>query len=145
MKKKSILCISILLLLSLSLIPTSAEAEAANIPEAKDASEMQQAFTLNYTILEEKEKWILDEVVSDYVSEDIVELTDSGLSYSIGNWIDKDTLTCLFFDKELPEGTCYGAYGYTKTAEETYVYFELTSPEPLTEESVVLEIAKIFI
>ena len=94
--------------------------------------------------LEEKERWILDEILSDYVSEDVVELTDSGIDYSIGDWVDRDTHTYLFFTKKLPGGTVYTAAGYAKTMDGSYVYFELSSPERMTEQQVDLEITKTF-
>ena len=94
--------------------------------------------------LEEKERWILDEVLSDYVSEDVVELTDNGIDYSIGDWVDRDTYTYLFFTKKLPGGTVYTAVGYAKTMDGSYVYFELSSPERMTEQQVDLEITKTF-
>ena len=147
MKKLLLCCISGFLALALYLNPISASAVAPQADEASPAetvSTKEAPLHLTSVRLEETEKWILDEVLSDYVSEDVVELTDSGMDYEIGAWVDRDTHTYLFFDRELPEGTLYTACGYARTADGSYVYFELSSPEALTEEQVDLEITKSF-
>ena len=155
MKKLSLCLIAGLFALALYLDPVSAEAQIssstspeaeASVPAAKTAAPAKEMSDVNltYVKLEEKERWILDEVLSDYISEDVVELTDSGIHYSIGDWVDRDTHTYLFFTKELPEGTVYTAAGYARTTDGSYVYFELTSPEKLNEQQVDLEITKIF-
>ena len=113
MKKLSIIFIAGLFTLALYLNPVSAEAEVSSgtVPEAEMTvpavttaapAKEKSDVNLTYVNLEEKERWILDEVLSDYVSEDVVELTDRGIRYSIGDWIDRDTHTYLFFTKELP-------------------------------------------
>ena len=155
MKKLSIIFIAGLFTLALYLNPVSAEAEVSSgtVPEAEMTvpavttaapAKEKSDVNLTYVNLEEKERWILDEVLSDYVSEDVVELTDRGIRYSIGDWIDRDTNTYLFFTKELPEGTVYTAAGYAQTTNGSYVYFELSSSEKLSEQQVDLEIVKAF-
>lgn len=111
---------------------------AVRLP-AKNSSPIQ----LSYVELEEKEKWILDEVLSDYVSEAVVELIESGTDYTIGNWIDREAYTCLILEKKLPAGSLYTACGYAK-AGGSYVYFELSSEAPLTEQLVRQEIERNF-
>ena len=155
MKKLAIIFIAGLFTLALYLNPVSAEAEVSSgtVPEAEMTvpavttaapAKEKSDVNLTYVNLEEKERWILDEVLSDYVSEDVVELTDRGIRYSIGDWIDRDTHTYLFFTKELPEGTVYTAAGYAQTTNGSYVYFELSSSEKLSEQQVDLEIVKAF-
>ena len=155
MKKLSLSFIAGLFVLALTLNPVSAKAQISSstapeaetaVPAVKTAAPAKEMSDVNltYVNLEEKERWILDEVLSDYVSEDVVELTDRGIDYSIGNWVDRDTHTYLFFTKELPEGTVYTAAGYARTTDGSYVYFELTSPEKLSEQQVDLEITKAF-
>ena len=107
MKKLSIIFIAGLFTLALYLNPVSAEAEVSSgtVPEAEMTvpavttaapAKEKSDVNLTYVNLEEKERWILDEVLSDYVSEDVVELTDRGIRYSIGDWIDRDT-HCLLY------------------------------------------------
>ena len=155
MKKLSLYCLAGLLALVLYLNPftekTEMSAEAASAPgmtvpakETAAPSEDTADCSLTYVNLEETERWILDEVLSDHISEAVVELAESGASYSIGDWVDRDTHTYLFFTKKLPGGTVYTAAGYAKTLDGSYVYFELSSPERLTEQQVDLEITKTF-
>lgn len=117
---------------------TSGIFSAVRLP-AKNFSPIQ----LSYVELEEKEKWILDEVLSDYVSETVVELMESGTDYTIGDWIDREDYTCLFLEKKLPAGSLYTACGYAK-AGGSYVYFELSSGTPMTEQQVRQEIERNF-
>lgn len=98
---------------------------------------------LTYVNLQEREKWILDEILSDYVSEHVVKLNETGTDYTIGNWIDRETYTCLFLEKEVPDGSCYMVCGYAKGAD-GYVYFELSSSEPLTEQQVRQKVEQSF-
>jgi hypothetical protein len=101
------------------------------------------AIQLSYVNLTEREKWILDEVLSDYVSEHVVELSEAGLACTIGDWIEREAYTCLFLEKKLPEGSRYLACGYAKTAD-GYVYFELSSSKALTEQQVRQRIEESF-
>ena len=155
MKKLSLYCLAGLLLPALYLNPifmkTAAPVKTAPAAEtAAPATETALPVTessdvpLTFVELEETERWILDEVLSDYVSEDVVELQESGITYTIGDWVDRDTHTYLFFNKNLPGGTVYTAAGYAKNLNGGYVYFELSSPERLTEQQVDLEITKAF-
>ena len=155
MKKLSLYCMAGLLLPVLYLNPISMKTEASALTApilaanpmlremavpAKDTADIH----LTYVKLEETEQWILDEILSDYVSEDVVELQEQGIAYTIGDWIDRDTHTCLFFNKKLPGGTVYTAAGYARTTDGSFVYFELSSPERITEQQVDLEITKAF-
>lgn len=142
MKKLSLCFIAGFLALALYLKPISASAVEPQTAPASSAEET--SLHLTSVRLEETEKWILDEVLSDYVSEDVVALMDSGMNYKIGAWVDRDTHTYLFFDRELPEGILYTACGYARTTDGCYVYFELSSPEKLTEEQVDMEVTKAF-
>lgn len=156
MKKIILTCLVILTTITCSILPAPKDVLAANstteqtshltsgifsavrLP-AKNSSSIQ----LSYVELEEKEKWILDEVLSDYVSEAVVELTESGTDYTIGEWIDREAYTCLILGKKLPAGSLYTACGYTKVGG-SYVYFELSSEAPLTEQLVRQEIERNF-
>ena len=155
MKKLSLYCMAGLLLPVLYLNPifmktdvsllktpvlTAGSVLKETTAPAKDTPDMQ----LTYVELDETERWILDEILSDYVSEDVVELQEQGIAYTIGDWIDRDTHTCLFFNKKLPGGTVYTAAGYARTTDGSFVYFELSSPERFTEQQVDLEITKAF-
>lgn len=155
MKKLSLYCMAGLLLPVLYLNPifmktdvsllktpvlTAGSVLKETTAPAKDTPDMQ----LIYVELDETERWILDEILSDYVSEDVVELQEQGIAYTIGDWIDRDTHTCLFFNKKLPGGTVYTAAGYARTTDGSFVYFELSSPERITEQQVDLEITKAF-
>ena len=155
MKKLSLYCLAGLLLPALYLNPifmkTAAPVKtapagetAAPAPETALPATESSDVSLTFVELEETERWILDEVLSDYVSEDVVELQESGITYTIGDWVDRDTHTYLFFNKNLPGGTVYTAAGYAKNLNGGYVYFELSSPERLTEQQVDLEITKAF-
>lgn len=155
MKKLSFYCLAGALLPILYLNPLfmKNETSAAKAPfceatvlTAESAAPQEKVSDLNpvYVELEETEGWILDEVLSDYISEDVVELQEQGISFTIGEWTERDTHTCLFLNKELPDGTLYSVLGYTKTADGGYVYFEFSSPEPITEQQVVMEITKTF-
>lgn len=153
MKKISFYMTAGLLAFILYFIPLSADAKEQGLAVSKAPIAAQELtapqntaadITLTYVPLEEKEKWILDEVLSDYVSEDVVELMDSGRDYSIGSWVDRGTFTYLFFDKELAAGTLYTVSGYALSPDGHYVYFELSSPEKLSEQLVDLEITKAF-
>ena len=155
MKKLSLYCMAGLLLPVLYLNPIflKTETSALTAPVLTNGSILRETnlpakdtpgFSLTYVELEETEQWILDEILSDYVSEDVVELQEKGIAYTIGDWVERDTHTCLFFNKELPDGTVYTAAGYAKTTEGSYVYFELSSPERITEQQVDLEITKTF-
>ena len=155
MKKLSLYCMAGLLLPVLYLNPifmktdvsllktpvlTAGSVLKETTAPAKDTPDMQ----LIYVELDETERWVLDEILSDYVSEDVVELQEQGIAYTIGDWIDRDTHTCLFFNKKLPGGTVYTAAGYARTTDGSFVYFELSSPERITEQQVDLEITKAF-
>ena len=155
MKKLSLYCMAGLLLPVLYLNPifmktdvsllktpvlTAGSVLKETTAPAKDTPDMQ----LIYVELDETERWILDEILSDYVSEDVVELQEQGIAYTIGGWIDRDMHTCLFFNKKLPGGTVYTAAGYARTTDGSFVYFELSSPERITEQQVDLEITKAF-
>jgi len=135
MKKFTSLCAAGLMALIFWLIPLSPDAKAAAIP-AKASFEKSAPLSLTCIELEERERWILDEVLSDYVSEEVVRLMDSDIGYEIGDWVDRDTYTYLFFEKHLPEGTVYTACGYALTGNGNYVYFELSSPAALTRQQV---------
>lgn len=134
MKKYILSIFSLLLIAALYLGPAPAEAEAAEAPD----------ITLVQIPLEETEKWILDEVLCDYISEDVVTLMDSDVDYTIGDWIDKTTHTYVFFEKDFPESPLYTACGYAQAQDGSYVYFELSSSSVLTETMVDLEIARHF-
>ena len=155
MKKLSLYCMAGLLLPVLYLNPifmktdvsllktpvlTAGSVLKETTAPAKDTPDMQ----LTSVELDETERWILDEILSDYVSEDVVELQEQGIAYTIGDWIDRDTHTCLFFNKKLPGGTVYTAAGYARTTDGSFVYFEFSSPERITEQQVDLEITKAF-
>ena len=148
MKKLSLYCMAGLLLPVLYLNPIFMKTDVSLLKTpvltagsvSKDTPDMQ----LTYVELDETERWILDEILSDYVSEDVVELQEQGIAYTIGDWIDRDTHTCLFFNKKLPGGTVYTAAGYARTTDGSFVYFEFSSPERITEQQVDLEITKAF-
>lgn len=98
---------------------------------------------MSYINLTEQEKWILDEVLSDNVSEHVVEWMESGMDYVIGDWVEQEIYTCLFLEKRLPEGTLYTVCGYAKT-DNGYVYFELSSSKALTKQQVHQEVERNF-
>ena len=148
MKKRFLSCLIVLAAIACSLIPIKSDVMAAN--PADDNTEAAgygalAAFVLpvkapspiqlTYVNLAEREKWILDEVLSDYVSEHVVMLHESGRDYTVGDWIDREAYTCLFLEAELSEGRRYLVCGYAK-AGGGYVYFELSSSAPLTEQQV---------
>lgn len=148
MKRITLTSLIILAAITCSVVPVKKEVLAANSTaeeifyiesgilsaiklSAKNSSPVQ----LSYVSLAEREKWILDEVLSDYVSEHVVMLHESGRDYTIGDWIDHEAYTCLFLEAELSEGRRYLVCGYAK-AGGGYVYFELSSSAPLTEQQV---------
>ena len=157
MKKRFLSCLIVLAAIACSLIPIKSDVMAAN--PADDNTEAAgygalAAFVLpvkapspiqlTYVNLAEREKWILDEVLSDYVSEHVVQLSEAGMDYTVGEWIDRASYTCLFLEKRLPEGCRYLACGYAKTAD-GYVYFELSSSKALTEQQVRQSLEQIFL
>lgn len=148
MKKQFLSCLIGLTAITCSLMPIKRDVLAAN--PADNSAETAKYGTLTafilpvkapssvqltYVNLAEREKWILDEVLSDYVSEHVVMLHESGRDYTIGDWIDREAYTCLFLEAELSEGHRYLVCGYAK-AGGGYVYFELSSSAPLTEQQV---------
>ncbi len=137
MKKFSLCILAGLLALVLFLNPISVKAE-------NPAEENAPAVSLTYTSLEESEKWILDEVLSDYVSEHVVDMEEASVPYTIGELIDRGTSSYLFYQDEQADGTVYTAAGYALTQDGSYVYFELTSASPLDTATVDFEIAKNF-
>lgn len=156
MKKRFLSCLIVLAAIACSLIPIKSDVMAAN--PADDNTEAAgygalAAFVLpvkapspiqlTYVNLAEREKWILDEVLSDYVSEHVVQLSEAGMDYTVGEWIDRASYTCLFLEKKLLEGSRYLACGYAKTAG-GYVYFELSSSAPLTEQQVREKVTESF-
>lgn len=152
MKKRFLFCLVGLIVITCSLI-TKREAMAAG-PADKEADfgyltaavlpvKMPCALQMSYVNLTEREKWILDEILSDYVSEHVVELSEAGLTCAIGNWIDREAYTCLFLEEKLPDGSLYLACGYAKTLD-GYVYFELSSSQVLTEQQVRQKIEESF-
>lgn len=126
-----------LLALVLFLNPISAKAE-------NPTEENTPAVSMTYTPLEESEKWILDEVLSDYVSEHVVDMEEASISCTIGELTDRGDTSYLFYQDETADGTVYTAAGYTPTRDGGYVYFELTSASPLDTATVDFEIAKSF-
>lgn len=156
MKKFILTCLIILTTVTCSILPAPKEVLAANsaaeetfhiesgiLAAVKLPVKNSSPIRLSYVKLAEREKWILDEVLSDYVSEAVVELMESGIDYTIGDWIDREDYTCLFLEKKLPAGSLYTACGYAK-ASGSYVYFELSSGAPLTEQQVCQEIERSF-
>lgn len=105
MKKFSLCILAGLLALVLFLNPISVKAE-------NPAEENAPAVSLTYTSLEESEKWILDEVLSDYVSEHVVDMEDASVPCTIGELIDRGTSSYLFYQDEQADGTVYTAAGY---------------------------------
>lgn len=156
MKKQFLSCLIGLTAITCSLMPIKRDVLAAN--PADNSAETAEYGTLTafilpvkapssvqltYVNLAEREKWILDEVLSDYVSEHVVQLSEAGMDYTVGEWIDRASYTCLFLEKKLPEGSRYLACGYAKAAG-GYVYFELSSSAPLTEQQVREKITESF-
>lgn len=136
---------------ALSLFPGPRDVEAAGLripvtglPTEATLTKEENDLQLSYIQLEEKDKNILDEILSDYVSEEVVRLTDAGVEYEINGWMEKGTHTYLFFEKNFPGKTVYTACGYARTGNGEYVYFELTSPTILTEEMVDKETLSTF-
>ncbi|MBC5660159.1 hypothetical protein H8S44_10285 [Anaerosacchariphilus sp. NSJ-68] len=136
MKKLSCCFLAAFLVLTLFLEPFSVKAEEP-IPEAP-------AIQLQYTELEESERWILDEVLSDYVSEHVIETEEAAVPCTIGEQVDRDTASYLFYQDETQEGILYTAAGYALNRDGGYVYFTLTSDAPLDPSTVDLEIARNF-
>lgn len=126
-----------LLALILYLNPISAKAE-------NPSEENRPTLSLTCTSLEESEKWILDEVLADYVSEHVVEMEEASVPCTIGELINRDSCSYLFYRDEEEDGTVYTAAGYTVTQDGSYVYFELTSASPLDTVTVEFEIARNF-
>lgn len=137
MKKISCIFFAGLLALALYLEPLSVNAE--QLPE-----ETAPEVSLTYTSLEESEKWILDEVLSDYVSEHVVDMEEASIPCTIGELVDRGTSSYLFYQDEQADGTVYTAAGYALTQDGSYVYFELTSASPLDTATVDFEIARNF-
>lgn len=156
MKKITLTSLIILATITCSVVPVKKEVLAANstaeetfyiesgiLSAIKLSAKSSSPIQLSYVSLAEREKWILDEVLSDYVSEAVVELAESGFDYIIGDWMDREAYTCLILEKKLPTGSLYTACGYAKTGS-GYVYFELTSSQPLTEQQVRREVERNF-
>ena len=137
MKKFSLCILAGLLALVLYLEPFSVKAETLPGTDAPTVS-------MTSISLEESEKWILDEVLSDYISEHVVEMEDASSPCTIGELIDRGTSSYLFYQDEQAGGTVYTAAGYALTQDGSYVYFELTSASPLDTATVDFEIAKNF-
>lgn len=156
MKKIILTCLITLAAITCSILPDSKEVLAANftaeetfhieqgiLTSVKLPTKSSSPIQLSYVKLSEREKWILDEVLCDYVSEAVVELTTSNIDYTIGDWIDREAYTYLFLEKKLPSGNLYTACGYAKSSS-GYVYFELSSSAPLTEQQVRREVEQNF-
>ena len=137
MKKISCIFFAGLLALALYLEPLSVNAE--QLPE-----ETAPEVSLTYTSLEESEKWILDEVLSDYVSEHVVDMEEASIPCTIGELVERGTSSYLFYQDEQADGTVYTAAGYALTGDGSYVHFELTSASPLDTATVDFEIARNF-
>lgn len=137
MKKIFGCMMAVLLALVLYLNPISAKAE-------NPSEENKPTLSLTYTSLEESEKWILDEVLADYVSEHVVDMEEASVPCTIGELINRDTSSYLFYRDEKEDGAVYTAAGYTVTQDGSYVYFELTSASPLDTTTVDFEIARNF-
>lgn len=156
MKKIFLTCLISLTAITCSILPAHKEVLAANstteeafhikagiLPAVKLPARDLSSIQLSYVRLAEREKWILDEVLCDYVSETVVELMESGIDYAIGDWIDQEVCTYLSLEKKLPTGSLYTVCGYTK-ADSGYVYFELSSCQPLTKQQVHREVERNF-
>lgn len=126
-----------LLLLVLSLSPISVKAET-------QTEESLPVLSLQYHTLEESEKWILDEVLADSVSEHVVDMEEASVPCTIGELIDRGTSSYLFYQDETANGTVYTAAGYALTEDGRYVYFEFTSDTSFDAKTVDLEIARNF-
>lgn len=137
MKKFSLCILAGLLAMVLYLEPFSVKAETLQETDAPTVS-------MTYTSLEESEKWILDEVLSDYVSEHVVDMEEASIPCTIGELIDRGTSSYLFYQDETTDGTVYTAAGYALTLDGSYVYFELTSTSPLDTATVDFELARTF-
>ena len=149
MKKYLSLLMSSILFLVVCMLPVPGPAEAAAGP-VKPAITAQPVreradIKLNYVDLDENKKEILDEVMCDYISEEVVRLMDADVDYSIGDWFEKGTHTYVFFEKKIPGNLIYSACGYAVKADGTYAYFEISSPVPLTEEVVDQKISSSFL
>ena len=82
MKKFSLCILAGLLALVLYLEPFSVKAETLPGTDAPTVS-------MTSISLEESEKWILDEVLSDYVSEHVVNMEEASVPCTIGELIDR--------------------------------------------------------
>jgi hypothetical protein len=142
MKKLTTWCITAACILALYSLFTLSPVRAAQPTEAEVSESETAEVSVSCVKLEESEPWILEEVVSDYVSEEVVQLMEDGVSYEISDFITTDTHSYLFFEKQFPEGTVYTACGYAQRADGSCVYFELSSPEALTEEMVDAAVMK---
>ena len=103
MKKRFLSCLIGLTAITCSLMPIKRDVLAANPADSNAETAEYGTLTafilpvkapssvqLTYVNLAEREKWILDEVLSDYVSEHVVMLHESGRDYTIGDWIDRE-------------------------------------------------------
>lgn len=150
MKKLLHWCTAGLIMVSISMFPGPRDVKAAGLipatglPTEATLTKEEKDLQLSYVQLDESEKNILDEILSDYVSEEVVRLADAGVDYEIKGWMEKGTHTYLFLEKRFPEKTVYTACGYAQTGNGEYVYFELTSPAALTEEMVDKETQSTF-
>ena len=103
MKKFSLCILAGLLALVLFLNPISVKAEN---PAEKNAPTV----SLTYTSLEESEKWILDEVLSDYVSEHVIDMEEASVPCTIGELMDRGTSSYLFYqDEQAGRNRLYGS------------------------------------
>ena len=136
--KKIVACMmTAWLVLVFSLSPISAKAET-------QAEESLPVLSLQYHTLEESEKWILDEVLADSVSEHVVDMEETSVPCTIGELIDRGSSSYLFYQDETEGGTVYTAAGYALTEDGSYVYFEFTSDISFDAKTVDLEIARSF-
>ena len=99
MKKFSLCILAGLLALVLYLEPFSVKAETLPGTDAPTVS-------MTSISLEESEKWILDEVLSDYVSEHVVDMEEASVPCTIGELIDRGTSSylCLLYTSSEKSG-----------------------------------------
>lgn len=85
--------------------------------------------------LDENRQEVLEEIMCDYISEDVTALIEEGTDYSVSDWMFSGGATYVFFNENISGYTDYHVCGYAPAAN-GYVYFKLTAEQPFTQAQV---------
>lgn len=79
-----------------------------------------------------KDRDIAVEILCDHLSEDIADLTTQMRECNVSDLVETDDYVYAYFDKDFSTTPVYDVYAVIRTANGTYTFVTLNTPEKLT-------------